>query len=321
VAAVDALEMEHGAAIPTWFRVGGTAARLVKPADEEQVVLALSMDPALRVLGDGANLLVDDEGPRELVLAMTPRFREVEFDEATGLVRAQAGADLPKLVTESVRRGWKGLEGLGGIPASVGGAVVMNAGGRFGQIGDVVREVEVLTRDGRRQRIEASRIAFGYRTSGLEGVIVLGATLALTRDDPAALRATLKDVMAYKKKSQPMAADSAGCCFENPTLGANLEGVGAAGSRVSAGLLIDRAGLKGLAVRGASVSTVHANFLVTGPGAKARDVIELMILVRRRVFDRFGVELTPEVAVWTCRDELRHGLFGALADGRRSREG
>lgn len=319
MAAVDALEIEHGAAIPTWFKVGGNAARLVKPCDEEQVAFALSMDPSLRVLGDGANLLVDDDGPSELVVAMKPRFREVEFDDATGIVRAQAGADLPKLVTESVRRGWKGLEGLGGVPASIGGAVVMNAGGRFGQIGDVVREVDVLTRDGRRQVVPRSRIAFGYRSSGLDEVIVLGATLALSRDDPAALRAKLKDVMAYKKESQPLAASSAGCCFKNPTLAADVaglgEGAGLAGSRVSAGLLIDRAGLKGLSVRGASVSPVHANFLVTADGACARDVIELMIAVRKRVFDRFGIELTPEVAVWTRRDELRAGLFGPLARG------
>jgi UDP-N-acetylmuramate dehydrogenase len=107
--------------------------------------------------------------------------------------------------------------------------------------------------------------------------------------------------MAYKKASQPMADNSAGCCFKNPTLAADLEGVAAAGTRVSAGLLIDRAGLKGVAVGGARVSERHGNFVVTSPGARARHVIDLMALIVRGVHDRFGVTLEPEVVIWSRR--------------------
>jgi UDP-N-acetylmuramate dehydrogenase len=175
---------------------------------------------------------------------------------------------------------------------------VMNAGGAFGQIADSVLRVHALNRDGRAVTLERSRIDFGYRRSGLNELLITGVDLQLTPSEPAALRARLKDVMAYKKNSQPLAAKSAGCCFKNPTLAHDLDAIGAKGARVSAGMLIDRAGLKGLKSGGAEVSPVHANFLITHPGACARDVIRLMREVRRRVSDAFGVDLEPEVVVW-----------------------
>lgn len=295
------IPIESSAPIPTWFRIGGRADRLLNVRREADLRAGLELDPNSRILGDGANLLVDDAGVGELVLA-TKSYGGVSFPEP-GRVIAEAGADLARLINETVRRGLGGLEGLAGIPATIGGAAIMNAGGAFGQIADVIARVHAFTRDGTPATLERRDIPFEYRRSGLSHLVISRVELSLTPDDPAKLRQKQKDVMAYKKQSQPLAADSAGCCFKNPTLTAALRDpagdIGAAGQRVSAGLLIDRAGLKGLRCRGASVSMLHANFLVPDAGGAARDVIELMTMVEQRVFDRFGVRLEREVVVWT----------------------
>lgn len=293
--------------LATWFGVGGGAARYARPTTAEQLAECVALDPALRVIGDGANLLVDDDGVPDLVVSLTQGdFVRVQREQGSDVVRVGAGVNLPKLILECVRDGLGGLEGLGGIPATVGGAVVMNAGGAFGQIADCVHSVHAVDRLGRRVRLHRGDIAFGYRTSGLNDLIITCVDLRLTPGDAGPLRERLKEVMEYKKRSQPMADRSAGCVFKNPTLTSDLEGIGAAGQRVSAGMLIDRAGLKGLRVGGASVSERHANFIVTDPGtAKARDVIELMTLVARRVHEAMGVRLHREVVVWS-----RHGVCG-----------
>jgi UDP-N-acetylmuramate dehydrogenase len=277
----------------------------------EQVRRCLEADPGLHVLGDGANLLVDDRGVEELVIALNRgELGATRIDRSTGTVHAGAGADLPRLVVETVRSGLGGLENLGGIPATVGGAVIMNAGGTFGQIADCVERVHALSRDGHEVVLARSQIGFSYRHSGLNGLVLTSVEFALSPGDPAALRARLLEIMRYKKDSQPMSARSAGCVFKNPTLLSDLRvppssvatgrpDAFAAGQRVSAGMLIDRSGCKGLGVGGASVSERHANFIVTAPGARARDVIDLMRMVASRVFDAFGVRLEPEVIIWS----------------------
>lgn len=300
------LEIIEHAPIPTWFRVGGAADRYATPRSMDALRHALDMDPALRVLGDGANLLVDDDGVAELVVSLrSPAFQETRIDARTGSVIAGAGADFQKLIHETVRAGLGGLEGLVGIPASVGGACIMNAGGAFGQFADAVVRVHSLDRGGRAVVRERAQIPFGYRHSGLTDLIITGVELRLTPGDPEALRTRLKECMAYKKNSQPLAADSAGCCFKNPTLLAALALPGRdaipAGSRASAGLLIDKAGCKGVRLGGAEVSQVHGNFLFAHPGARARDVIDLMDEVARRVREAFGVTLEREVVVWERR--------------------
>jgi UDP-N-acetylmuramate dehydrogenase len=297
------VQIEYDAEIPTWFGIGGRARRLAQPASVEEVARCIELDPLLRVLGDGANLLVDDEGVDELVIAMTrPEMQAVRFHGDSGgsplRLTAMAGARLPKLILECIRRGLAGLEGLGGIPASLGGAAIMNAGGAFGQISDSVARIHGFDRRGNPVVLERPEIAFGYRHSGLNALIITEVELELTPGDPAALRQRLKEVMAYKKTTQPMAEKSAGCVFKNPTLDRDVDGVGVRGQRVSAGMLLDRAGCKGLRVGSAEISHGHANFFVTRPGARARDVIELMDAGRLRVAERFGIELEPEVVVW-----------------------
>lgn len=296
---VSDLIIEHNAEIPTWFKVGGRADSLARPTSVEQVrdLLLMFAHQPVRVLGDGANLLVDDEGVDGLVLDLRGMNR-VEWAEGSGTecrATVGAGVNLPKLITEAVRRGLAGIETLAGIPATVGGAIVMNAGGAFGQISDAVLRVHALTRTGELLCIPLPEIHFSYRHSGLGHLVIVGAELRLKRvegKDQAALRERLKEVMAYKKNSQPMAENSAGCYWKNPTDPSDPT------KRLSAGKIIDECGLKGVTFGGATVSPVHANFVVTSEGCKARDIVALMESVRRRVKERTGIELQAEVVYW-----------------------
>ena len=311
-ALAEPLKLQRHAPIPTWFHIGGGADTFARPNSPEQLAELLRRDPSLRILGDGANLLVHDEGVADTVVSLSAEaFSTCHIDARTGIVRAGAGANLPKLIHATIREGLAGLEVLGGVPASIGGALVMNAGGAFGQIADVVHSVTALARDGSTVHLSRQQIAFAYRSSGLEGLVITECQLALTPSDPKPLRERLLDIMAKKKASQPLAAHSAGCVWKNPTLPRDVPALGTAGARVSAGMVIDRAGLKGLAVGGASISPVHANFVVTDTAsASAQHVIDLMIETRRRVFDTFGVTLHPEVVIWR-----RHSLGLDAAEG------
>jgi len=286
--------------ITTWFKIGGGADLFSRPTDGAHLAKLVAAFPDVRVLGDGANLLIDDDGTPGLVVELSePAWTKVEIDGKTGVVRVGAGVKLPQLIHKAVHAGLGGLEVLAGIPATIGGALVMNAGGAFGQIADTASVVRGITKTGEAVELRRDQIAFGYRHSGLDGLILTEAELTLTPGDAGVLRRRLLEIMDYKKNSQPMAANSAGCAFKNPTLKADLEGVAAAGTRVSAGMLIDRAGLKGLRVGGAEVSPMHANFIVTHAGASASNVISLMAEIGRRVHDRFGVTLRREVVVWS----------------------
>jgi len=282
--------IEFNKAIDTWFGVGGSADRYARPTDLEELAdcLVAYAGHTIRVLGDGANLLVHDDGVDGLVVDLVD-LEAVEYtpgetpDEV--ILRAQAGANLPRLIVESVRDGYAGLESLAGIPATIGGAVIMNAGGAFGSISELVTRVHAMSSTG--------------TESGLEHLVITSVELRLRKVSEKArpaLRERLKEVMAYKKKTQPMAERSAGCCFKNPlAVGRGLPG---SGERVSAGKLIDEAGCKGLRIGGAEVSDRHANFIVTHDGCTAQDIIDLMSAIEDRVHSFCGVRLEREVKVW-----------------------
>jgi len=289
-------EIIDDAPIKTWFGAGGNADRLCRPADAASAAWCVQRFEGIRVLGDGANLLVADRGVDGLVLDLS-QLNEVSIDNDTGFVRAGAGANLPKLILQTVRKGLGGLETLAGIPASVGGAAIMNAGGRFGEFGDTVSAVEIINDHGEIVRLIRSEIEFGYRHSGLAGVVI-AVEFALIPDDPAEVRDRLKSCMAYKKTSQPLGAHSAGCCFRNPMLTEEIDGIGQPGDRVSAGMLLDKAGCKNMRIGNAVVSDEHANFLISEKGATASDLRALMSAAARRVEDHFGVQLNREVVIW-----------------------
>lgn len=291
------LDIQRWAPIPTWFGVGGRAERLVRPENVDELRQCLRIDPNLKVLGAGANLLVNDGGVRELVVQVD-RLNRVSIG-SNGRVRVQAGADLMRLVQDCARAGLEGLHTLAGVPASIGGAIAMNAGGKYGNTFDRLAEVVTLDRDGELHTDPAYTFGAQYRNGGLGDRIVVEAVFELTPGDPAGIRDKVKAIMTEKKHSQPLAADSAGCVFKNPVLTYNIRGVGEAGQRVSAGILIDKAGCKGLRHRGASVSERHANFIVVDKStARARDIFDLIDQVRTRVRGHFGVELETEVVMW-----------------------
>lgn len=292
----------------TYYGLGGPARWLASPrgVDElaELVRRCRQEEVPLRVLGLGANVLVCDEGVDGVVVRLNaPAFRLVNWgldrDPATGLVRpsegddvpvsAAGGADMARMTLDAIRRGLTGIECMAGIPGTLGGIVRMNAGGRFGQISDCVREVTVVDAAGQVRRLSREEVGFRYRHTDLGGAVVCGATLSLRTDDARRVRERYTEIWDYKKKSQPLSDSSAGCVFKNPP-------------NNSAGRLIDQAGLKSHRMGGASVSPQHANFIVAERGAAARDVLALIRHVRRTVADQFGIELELEIEVWDpCR--------------------
>ena len=301
----DSLVIEREAPIKTWFGVGGKARQFAHVRSLSQLQEALMREPELRVLGDGANLLVDDPGVEGLVVKLAEPLSSCTIAptaQSPGRVFVGAGAHLFKAINATVAAGLGGLEVLAGIPACMGGAIVMNAGGAFGQIADVVHTVYALRRNDPRTllAIPRERIPFAYRSSGLADLVIVGAELTLTPGNVAQLEQRKREINDYKRRTQPMSACSAGCCFKNPVLLQAIEGIGAAGERVSAGKLIDKAGLKGLTHGTAIVSPLHGNFLLSSDPdiGNARDVIELIEIVQAKVKQTFGVQLEREVVIW-----------------------
>lgn len=278
----------------TWFGVGGAVEMYAEPTNLDALRQLLRAHDRVRILGDGANLLVDDGVVDGLVVSLRHlNQREIVSENRNRVVlRVGAGEQLPKLIGWCVKSNLSGLEGLSGIPASVGGAAVMNAGGKFAKIGGLIQGVRTLSES---NVIELGReeLHFGYRSSNLGDSVIVSLDLLLERvegEGAESLRARHREATAYKRATQPMGVRSAGCAFKNALID---------GERVSAGMLIDRAGCKGERVGGAGVSDVHANFVTTTAEATARDIIELMRLVRARVLETHGVLLEPEVVIWS----------------------
>jgi len=236
------------------------------------------------VLGGGANLLVDDAGVKGAVIHLAQgQFAAVRLVE--GGLKANAGADMAKLVLKCVRQGLSGLECLTGIPGTVGGCVRMNAGGAFGDIGNIIESVDVMTEDGDIFTRYRADLAFAYRSTNISSKFILGAEFRLVEDDPHRILKQVKRIWIYKKNTQPLGKGNAGCIFKNPR-------------GISAGALIDRAGLKSKRVGGAHVSDKHANFILADKGAKASDVLKLINIIRETVYKKSEVYLELEIEVW-----------------------
>lgn len=285
----DARARAEALAARTSFRIGGVPELLFQPEDVQGVVEVVTAcrraGVPLRVLGGGCNLLVADGRLPGAVLATGRLRHERVLDDR---VEVGAGASFPGLVARAAELGIPTLSGCPGIPGQVGGVVAMNAGGRFGYVGDALLEVLAVDLDGRTftRRVEPGDL--GYRTSMFLGAAVVCAA-AFRRDralDRDAERRRYLEASAWKRATQPLAAASAGCVFKNPP-----------GTR-GAGALIDAAGLKGERVGGAVVSPVHANYIVNEGGATFADVEALIGRVRERVAATAGVHLELEVVVW-----------------------
>lgn len=272
----------------TWFRIGGPAEWFVEPRSEQELAHVVRRcrdnDVPIHVLGGGANLLVDDSGVKGAVVRLGKgAFCDTAFSDS-GL-RAAAGADMGKLVLRCVREGRSGLEGLTGIPGTVGGCLRMNAGGAFGDIGSAVQSVRVMTADGEVFTRFRDDLAFAYRSSNITAKFILDAEFRLHEDDPHRILKQIKQIWIYKKNTQPLGKGNAGCIFKNPR-------------GLSAGALIDRAGLKGKRIGGAHVSDKHANFILADIGTHASDVLKLINLIRETVYKKSEVYLELELEVW-----------------------
>lgn len=279
----------------TTFRVGGPAEWFFEARTSDEIVTALIVahthDVAVTLLGGGSNVLIADAGIRGLVIR-TRGGAISRVDE--GHVRADAATTINGLVRWTIMHGCAGLEAWAGTPGTVGGAVFGNAhfGGRL--IGALIARVRLATRDGRIASAAREDMAFGYDVSRLQGTgeILLSADFIITSGDPAALRRTARESLAFRKRTQPLESPSAGCVFQNPQPGRDAV---PDGMPWSAGALVDRAGLKGAAIGGAIVSPAHGNFIVNDGTATARDIRALIDRCRAEVRERFGVELREEI--------------------------
>jgi UDP-N-acetylmuramate dehydrogenase len=214
----------------------------------------------------------------------SPFFSDVTVRD--NMVQAGAAVPLTALISHSARAGLAGLEVLTGIPGTVGGALRCNAGGRQGAIGQFVRRATVLDPADLVQVRERDDLSFADRDSNLDEPLILSAEFELANEDPEAVVRRMRRVWIIKKENQPYGHQSSGSIFRNPS------------PDVSAAALIDQAGLKGTRCGGAEVSDRHANFIVAHPGAKAKDVLELIDRIRQRVWQQFGYELELQIQVW-----------------------
>lgn len=270
----------------TTFRIGGPADVFVMPENYEQIreVLRLCKEEKLPffVLGNGSNLLVSDSGYRGVIIQMDRNMEEICLDGEE--IHACAGALLSSVAVAARNASLTGFEFAGGIPGTIGGAAVMNAGAYGGELKDVLKEVTVMTREGEILTIPAEKMEMGYRTSIIKtaGYLVLEAVISLKKGDEEAIRATMKDLSERRTEKQPLDYPSAGSTFKRP------EGY-------FAGKLIMDSGLRGYRVGGAQVSEKHCGFVINAGGATAEDVRSLMDHVIQVVREKYGVTLEPEV--------------------------
>ena len=284
----EIVEADYPLAKQTWYGLGGPADYFIRPKTtgqlKEVVQRCNENKIAIYIMGFGSNLLISDEGLRAAVIKpCTEEFTQIEFDERE--VTAWAGIELSKLVLQCVQKGLSGIEALTGIPGSIGGAVKMNAGGNFGDFGSAVESVTLMDIEGKIFEKNKPELVFDYRRSNITAKFILSARLKLNEADPEQIMRTVKEIWIYKKNNQPLNTKNAGCIFKNPR-------------GVSAGALIDRAGLKGLQIGGAVVSEKHANFIVAEKGCQSRDVLRLINTIKQRVKDQFDIDLELEIEIW-----------------------
>jgi UDP-N-acetylmuramate dehydrogenase len=278
----------------TSLRVGGAIDWVISPETEAQAASVVhELEKAgigWRPLGSGSNVLAGDGDHHYVVLSLSEMKGDVVFEG--NKVSVSAGYSLPRLCIDVWRQGLAGIEGLGGIPGTVGGALWMNAGAYGHEIGTVTESVRVA-RDGQVVEVPGNEIEWNYRhTSFKEGELLLGGTLLLTVDDPDRIKERMDDAKSQRLATQPHGSRSAGCFFKNPPA-----------STIGTGKMIDEMGMKGTRRGSALVSPVHANFIVTeGENARAEDALALAEEIRQRVKREQGIELEYEVEIWGANE-------------------
>ncbi|MDO4442975.1 MAG: UDP-N-acetylmuramate dehydrogenase [Slackia sp.] len=273
----------------TTFRIGGPADIYVTPRSVDDLAAAIRLcrvsDAPYRIIGNGSDLLVADEGLRCVVFQVLDNLSAIEVEGDR--VRVQAGATNAAVARAALAAGLAGFEFASGIPGTIGGAAIMNAGAYGGEFKDVAVELTCLTPEGETAKVSRDEADWSYRHSMMDaaGYVVVEAVLQLERDERAAIKARMDDLQARREEKQPLEMPSAGSTFKRP------EGY-------FAGKLIQDSDLRGYRVGGAQVSEKHTGFVVNAGGATAADVMRLIEDVQNRVQERFGVRLEPEVRIW-----------------------
>ena len=284
------LRFEEPMSRHTSFRIGGNVEVMAFPKNREELAAVLKtsalLDSKPAILGAGTNVLAPDEGIRGLVICLKDCLDGMEQLDPVR-IRVMAGVTMARAAVFAANLGLAGLEFAHGIPGCVGGGVYMNAGAYGGEICQICESVEVMDMDGNIRRLSNDEMKFSYRHSVLEDIsgIVISADFVLHPDDPEAIKARMKELIAKRSASQPLDLPSAGSAFKRPVGG-------------YAAALIDGAGLKGYQVGGAAISRKHAGFAVNVGGATAADVRALLQQVSDRVFAETGIRLEPEVRIW-----------------------
>lgn len=258
------------------------------PKDEEalrKLLICAKKDKLpVYILGAGSNILAADSGVKGLVIKLdSPAFTGLEFDG--NLARAGSGLMLARVIQGARSRSLSGVEGLIGIPGTVGGALVMNAGAWGRCIADSVKEIRVMDCSGKIKVIKKDNAGFVYRSSKLGKFIILDAVLRFRKSDKRKIKAEIKKILAQRLQSQDNTLPNAGCIFKNP-------------AKDSAGRLIDACGLKGRRAGSAVISQIHANFILNFGNAKSGDVLKLMELAKRSVENKFKLTMEPEIKLW-----------------------
>ena len=276
----------------TTFKIGGRAQLFFRPYDSEElrqiVRNARKRDLLVLALGAGSNLLVSDNGVRAAVVKLdSPAF--CKTSNVKNILEAGAGKPLNQLLSYCCTHGLSGLEFMAGIPGTIGGALAMNAGVCVGEkrlsIGDLVESVRVLDYNGNIKILEGRKLKFGYRQSNLTKYIILSACFKLNFKNSRQVQDKINDYLARRRNTQDYTCPNAGCIFKNP-------------QGDSAGRLIDACGLKGKKIGAAAVSLKHANFIINTGNASAKDVLDLIKLVKREVKKKYNIVLKPEIKVW-----------------------
>ncbi|MBI5193446.1 MAG: UDP-N-acetylmuramate dehydrogenase [Nitrospirae bacterium] len=280
----------------TSFMIGGPAEVMVFPADEAELACIINSARAERiplfVLGEGSNLLVRDKGIKGIVISLSSpqsgdSFRKivpVKEDASQSFIYAGAGIALSRLLSYTVQKGLTGIEFTAGIPGSLGGAVIMNAGSYGKEMKDILESVRIIDRMGKITDIPAKDILFKYRCSHIHGIAVVGALLKLKKGDQNKIKEAVRNNLLMKKGSQPLTKPNAGSIFKNPYEGAAWK-------------LIDSVGMRGVTAGGAIVSEKHTNFILNNGSANARDVITLIRQIGSRVEKEKGITLELEVRI------------------------
>ncbi|MFH2013067.1 MAG: UDP-N-acetylmuramate dehydrogenase [Pseudomonadota bacterium] len=272
----------------TSLKVGGLADIIVFPESIEDLISTVNylnkQNVPYFILGNGTNLLVRDGGIRGVVIALQNGFKRVELLEED-LIFAEAGVTLSKLIKFATDHSLSGLEFAAGIPGTVGGGLIMNAGGSLGELKDITHSVTIMSFEGKIDTTRHEDLDFSYRSLKLpDNSIIISAVFILKIDSQSSIRGRIKNILLKKKETQPLDLPNAGSVFKNP-------------KGISAGKLIDEAGLKGMQIGNAKVSELHANFILNMGDATAQDILSLIDEIQKRVYQKTGIMLEPEVRI------------------------